>query len=97
VRPRRLATQQRLLGCFTHLDQPSGERTQRRLAQAHGELGHITLCLGPGKLKRMSALLTPPEAEVDSAQIKRKVVGDLFAATRLICHGVDQLWQVGRH
>ena len=77
VRLRRREAQQRVLGGLTHLDQPSGERTQRRLAQAHGEFGHITLCLGPGKLNRMPALLTPPEAEVDSAQIERTVVGDL--------------------
>jgi hypothetical protein len=82
VRPRRLETHKRVLGGLTHLDQPSGDRAPHRLAQAHGELGHITLRLGPGKLKPMPTLLTPPEVEVDSAQIELRVVGDLFAATK---------------
>jgi hypothetical protein len=42
----------------------------------------MALHLGAGKLQRMPALPTPPEVEVDPAQIPAE--GDLFASTRLI-------------
>ena len=71
-----LETHQRVFGKFILLDEPPGERTQRRLPQPYrvglltgsGELGHITLYLGAGKVRRMPALLTPPEIEADPSQ-----------------------------